>query len=1512
MTKPQCCSFCGTSQKGLTVWKCSGCNLVQYCNKSCQKKHWHSHKVICNAAQTLSKMSDKNVKPSTFVTHLTPKQSSQIAKLVGKRCTINCKLDGISTKALWDTGAQVSIISEQFLRRHFPGAKLRNISELLDCELDLTAANGTPIPYKGFIELTFQLKHEQDPIFVPFLVTTEDISLPLIGYNVIELCVKTGMTSPELACVFPSLTRDNLNSLFDIIDTIDDSDFCTVRTNKKQCLIKRGRCSQISCRINHGPIASEIPVIFEPEENPDLPNGLVVSESLFSLKPGKTSVVKFQVQNITKHDILLPKRTVLGQIQLVQSVTPLDVKLKEDVVNSETIRSVSAKGEIDIDEDIPSHVKQINLDGLTESQKRSALKLLCEEQNSFSRNDDDIGIVPDLKLNINLTDNIPVQKNYVAVPRPLYPEVKAYIEDLLNKNFICKSTSPYSSPVVCVRKKDQSLRLCVDFRALNQKTIPDRHPIPRIQETLDNLGGNAWFSVLDQGKAYHQGFVSENSQPLTAFITPWGLYEWKRIPFGLRNAPGAFQRFMENCLGDLRDEVCIPYLDDVIVFSKTFDGHLDNLRRVLRRLSENGVKLKPRKCNMFRQEVNFLGRIISPEGYKLDPESIKPILHLQKSTPQTVGDVRRLLGLLGYYRRYIKNFSSIAKPLYDLLATSEKRQSKSKQASKSNNQLHSKSSVIWNETHQSILDRLIEHLISPPIMAYPNFSDPFILHTDASEVGLGAVLYQRQNGLLRVIAYGSRTLSPAEKNYYLHSGKLEFLALKWAICDQFRDYLYYAPSFTVYTDNNPLTYVLSSAKLNATGLRWVNELADFNFTIKYRPGRVNTDADSLSRIPDFESYIETCTEEMSPQTTNAVTCAVNLLAKGKSNWVTPFTIDPNVFAIDSSNFRNDLRIGVNDLIDAQLNDPVTSRVMQFIEQGKKPLAKDMLHEPSDVKRLIRDWPKLVVKDNVLKRNVGSISQIVLPKKYHRLAIKTLHEDMGHLGTERVFDLARQRFFWPRMHADIEHFIQNVCSCVKQRRPVFQARAPLQPIITTSPFEMISIDFLHLERSKGGYEYILVIVDHFTRFAQAYATKNKSTKTVASKLYNDFIMRFGFPTKIHHDQGAEFENNLFDNLQKLCDIKHSRTTPYHPQGNGQVERFNRTLLSMLRTLPESYKSSWHEHLNKVTHAYNCTRNDSTGFSPFYLLFGRHPRLPIDIVFNMGHHSPVNSYSDYVNKWKKAMEEAYAIASRRSRAAGERNKANYDLKAKSVDLQPNDRVLVRNLSERGGPGKLRSYWEKDVHRVIRRKDNMSPVYEVQRENGTGPVRVLHRNLLFQCNDLPVDTDAAPQQTVPVCRNRNRNRNPYRTRSATQIPTRETDVSMSDSSDSEDEIVVALDTESVPEVLSDSIGDENNESASIDSGRLADQPVREIELEYYVQPERAIEQVLPEPQESIRPIRNRQPPDRLSYFAPGQSLLTSSLYNINQVPYIPVLSNIVSSMRRCIPSYRSQPHQSVVHTI
>ena len=362
----------------------------------CQKRNWQQHKAICHAAQVLSNVSEKNFRPTSFVTHLTPKRSSKLAKLVGNRCAIKCKLNALSVEALWDTGAQVSIHSEQFLRRRFPGTKLRNISELIDCKLDLTAANGTRIPYKGFVELEFRLKDEQDPILVPFLVTSDDISLPLVGYNVIELCIKSGMTNPELACVFPCASLNDVNNLRDIIEDNVDTDLCAVRTNKKECLIKSGQCSQISCRVNHGPIDSEIPVLFKPEENEELPYGLVVSESLLSLKPGKSSVVKFEVKNVSKHAIVLPKRKFLGRIQLVQSVTPLDVKLKQDVSYPEVDRNDRVKNETVSKEDVPDYIKQINLDDLTDIQKQSALKLLCEERDSFSKNDDDIGNVPNL------------------------------------------------------------------------------------------------------------------------------------------------------------------------------------------------------------------------------------------------------------------------------------------------------------------------------------------------------------------------------------------------------------------------------------------------------------------------------------------------------------------------------------------------------------------------------------------------------------------------------------------------------------------------------------------------------------------------------------------------------------------------------------------------------------------------------------------------------------------------------------------------------------------------------------------------------------------------------------------------------------------------------------------------------------------------------------------------------------------------------------------------------------
>ncbi|CAB4016615.1 Retrovirus-related Pol poly from transposon [Paramuricea clavata] len=498
-TSPQC-AFCKKLQVHNTILCCKQCKAVYYCDRECQRKHWHDHKATCVALQSINHKDMKdNANLEFFATHLTPSQQNKLVQIIGRKCIVLGKLHNKEVNVLWDTGAQVSLVSERFLTQSHPIKQIRSLSELVETDLKLTAANGSVIPYIGWVELAFTLSSKNTQVRVPFLVTTETIEHPIIGYNVIEEIVTNEHNDllSEIQSSFVGLDNGAAQALINFVQSADSDYLCNVKTSKRDVVIPSGKQVNIQCRVNTGPICGTTPVLFEPDETMPWPSCLEINETLLTVKKGKTNFIEVQANNPTNHDIVIKRRTVLGRLQLVRSVTAIPVKLREETVENgsqvdQTCKvsecSVPFTNETQPTVGIPDHIKNIDLKGLTPEQRSVALRMLAQEADAFSQNDDDIGCIPDLKVTIKLNDETPVQKNYTAVPRPLYPEFKSYVEDLLNKNFIRKSTSPYSSPVVCVRKKDQTLRLCIDYRELNKKASQIATLYPGSKRHLTVLG----------------------------------------------------------------------------------------------------------------------------------------------------------------------------------------------------------------------------------------------------------------------------------------------------------------------------------------------------------------------------------------------------------------------------------------------------------------------------------------------------------------------------------------------------------------------------------------------------------------------------------------------------------------------------------------------------------------------------------------------------------------------------------------------------------------------------------------------------------------------------------------------------------------------------------------------------------------------------------------------------------------------------------------------------------------
>ena len=555
---------------------------------------------------------------------------------------------------------------------------------------------------------------------------------------------------------------------------------------------------------------------------------------------------------------------------------------------------------------------------------------------------------------------------------------------MLNQGIIEPSQSPWSSPIVLVRKKDGSTRFCVDYRLLNHVTLKDSYPLPRIDDSLDALVNAQWFSTLDLASGYWQVTMDSNDAEKTAFATPTGLFHFRVLPFGLCNAPATFQMLMECVLAGLQWHTCLLCIDDVIVFSQDFDSHLDRLTDVINRIGHAGLKLTPKKCHLFKKEVEFLGHIVSSDGVSTNPEKVRIVQ--EWPVPENISQLKSFLGLCSYYRRFVQNFSSIARPLNRLAEHSVP--------------------FIWDETCQSSFDELKAALTSPPILAYPNSTETFILDTDASNFGIGAVLSQKQNGVERVVEYYSKTLSRSERNYCVTHREL--LAIVKGV-KHFHHYLY-GCKFLIRTDHGSLTWLFNFKEPEGQIARWLQLLSTYDFTIQHRPGSSHKNADALSRRPCKEESCKHC-DGQDQREANRIN-----VRQGD---------DPQILNINGSSLTLLPNKSSVETRKAQLMDPIIGPVLQWKEDREQnPLWSEVSYQ---LKTYLGFWNQLRILNGILYKKIlnkpGTCWQLIVPECFKEEILHSAHDNVtaGHLGIERTLARLKCRFYWSRMADNVTMF-----------------------------------------------------------------------------------------------------------------------------------------------------------------------------------------------------------------------------------------------------------------------------------------------------------------------------------------------------------------------------------------------------------------------------------------------------------------------------------------------------------
>ena len=742
--------------------------------------------------------------------------------------------------------------------------------------------------------------------------------------------------------------------------------------------------------------------------------------------------------------------------------------------------------------------------------------------------------------------------------------LRDYIEENLRSGFIRPSNSPCGAPVLFVKKKDGSLRLCVDYRGLNKITRKDRYPLPLVSDLLDAPRKARIYTKIDLRHAYNLVRIAPGDEWKTAFRTRYGSFEWLVMPFGLSNAPAAFQRFVNEVFADLLDVCVVVYLDDILIYSDNPDEHRAHVREVLRRLRKHHLYARADKCEFHAESVEYLGYILSREGLTMAESKIKAILDWPE--PRKVRDIQSFLGFANFYRRFIHNYSEIVLPLTRL----------------------TRKGVPWDfdQKCRDSFNALKSAFTSAPVLHHWVPDHQITVETDASDYAIAGILsITSDSGELHPVAFHSRTLSGAELNYDTHDKEL------LAIFEAFKTWRHYlegsATPIDVVTDHKNLEYFSTSKILTRRQARWSEYLSQFNLVIRFRPGKLGAKPDALTRRWDvYPKEGDSDYSVVNPHNFRPVFTQEQLASSLRAT-ILHYPVLRASFLLDEDQLRSDIRSALNSASPT----PELAKGLELAAQGHPRWSKD-------------DEGWLRLNGRIYVPDVDDLRLRVLRSRHD-------HPTAGHWGQNKTQALILRDYAWPGLRLLVRDYCKSCTACGRAKVPRHLPYGTLKQLpIPERPWNSISMDLIEQLPNSDGYSAILVVVDRLSKQAIFIPTHDTLTAPELADLFVTHVFsKHGVPSHVTSDRGSEFVSHFFRSLGKALDMRLHFTSGYHPEGDGQTERVNQTLEQYLRIYCNYQQDNWSRLLPLAEFAYNNAPNVTTGVSPFFANKGYNPAISV---------------------------------------------------------------------------------------------------------------------------------------------------------------------------------------------------------------------------------------------------------------------------------------------------------------